>query len=391
MRVADPHPVNAFARFLAIPESLHRAGVALIPYAVVAALGGTASFLTLPPQPALWAALGAVALLCALALAAAADRQRLPLAALALLAPCWTILVPSNNALFEALFAVGTSLALFALTLARINSAKLTQLAGLAAVPAFALSSLLMAELGSDPVRRGKERAMADDFAFIRELATGKTILFEKPQGGYSYYRQLYYLADSIFTTPGARRFADFIVSERISGAPSLTPNNRRLFLYAYDQLYDRIDPDAVMKALRQPPIAASSGYAIHFGDAPAGARGTKFLLYSRADCAAAAFAPRFFLHVHPVAVEDLPAQRRRHGFDNLDFNAWQVAREGGHCYAMRHLPDYPIARIGAGQFAKRETAQGARFENIWAVDFAPPLVPRPAPAAATGQAESAR
>ena len=60
-----------------------------------------------------------------------------------------------------------------------------------------------------------------------------------------------------------------------------------------------------------------------------------------------------FFLHVVPEDVEDLPADRRQYGFDNLDFHYRENAALvfGGQCIAERTLPDYPIARIRTGQY----------------------------------------
>ena len=78
-----------------------------------------------------------------------------------------------------------------------------------------------------------------------------------------------------------------------------------------------------------------------------------KHLRYSRADCAAADVAPRFFLHLTPRDWADLPPHRREHGFDNLDFN---FAKAGGklwpgQCQAQIRLPDYPIAHLRTGQY----------------------------------------
>ena len=86
---------------------------------------------------------------------------------------------------------------------------------------------------------------------------------------------------------------------------------------------------------------------------------------YLKSPCSAADVQAQFFLHVVPEDLEDLPAQRRWYGYDNLDFhyegNAALVF--GGQCIAERTLPDYPIARIRTGQF----TPEGDR---IWMVEF---------------------
>ena len=81
---------------------------------------------------------------------------------------------------------------------------------------------------------------------------------------------------------------------------------------------------------------------------------------------------PRFFLHVHPVDTNDLPADRRRHGFENRGFRFLQFWRRDGKCYAVRPLPDYGVASIRTGQFTARRTREGVRYEHVWAGSFSP-------------------
>ena len=61
---------------------------------------------------------------------------------------------------------------------------------------------------------------------------------------------------------------------------------------------------------------------------------------------------PRFFLHVIPVDVNDLPARRKRWKFDNLDFrfSGYRIPH-GKRDIAVRELPPYDVARIRTGQF----------------------------------------
>ena len=88
-------------------------------------------------------------------------------------------------------------------------------------------------------------------------------------------------------------------------------------------------------------------------------------LIYLRETCAAADTAAGFFLHIIPVDVADLPAERQAAGFANLDF---AFARWGGHfdgkCLAAIPLPEYPIKEIRAGQHIP---GQG----ELWAVELA--------------------
>ncbi len=94
---------------------------------------------------------------------------------------------------------------------------------------------------------------------------------------------------------------------------------------------------------------------------------GSRILGYARDQCRAADTVAPFFLHIVPVDEQDLPAQRRRYGFDNLDFafphRGKQVA---GRCWATVELPAYGIARIHTGQY----TEQG----RLWETELVGPL-----------------
>ena len=76
-------------------------------------------------------------------------------------------------------------------------------------------------------------------------------------------------------------------------------------------------------------------------------------LAYVKSPCAREETAARFFLHVVPVNLDDLPDGRKRWGFDNLDFS---FERDGVRlddvCMTSARLPAYPIAEIETGQFA---------------------------------------
>ena len=90
---------------------------------------------------------------------------------------------------------------------------------------------------------------------------------------------------------------------------------------------------------------------------------------YLKSPCSVADVQAEFFLHVVPEDLEDLPADRRRHGFGGANFrygihygNTAALAF-AGQCVAEHPLPDYPIARIRTGQF----TPAG---DQIWLVEF---------------------
>ena len=91
-------------------------------------------------------------------------------------------------------------------------------------------------------------------------------------------------------------------------------------------------------------------------------------LVYVKSPCGAPYTQAPFFLYIVPEAVEDLPAHRRRYGFDNLDFHyddygSMLLSDFGGRCMVERRLPDYAIARIRTGQY----TPGGGQ---IWKAEF---------------------
>ena len=118
--------------------------------------------------------------------------------------------------------------------------------------------------------------------------------------------------------------------------------------------------PDA-WRAAHQAAVSgaplARSVFDLHLGD--------RALVYVKEPCGQADTETRFFLHVVPERVDDLPEKRRRHGFDNLDFDFFL---RGGHfdgkCLARVPLPGYAIASIRTGQFVGGEG-------EVWSAEVA--------------------
>ena len=95
-----------------------------------------------------------------------------------------------------------------------------------------------------------------------------------------------------------------------------------------------------------------------------------------------------FFLHIIPDDPADLPADRREHGFENLDFKfADHGARIGDKCVTARELPRYAIERIRTGQYVKGDgllwgadinlvahAAAQAVYDGIRAGDYGAPV-----------------
>ena len=88
-------------------------------------------------------------------------------------------------------------------------------------------------------------------------------------------------------------------------------------------------------------------------------------LHYVKEQCQPADTVNRFFLHLLPEDVADLPAARQEHGVDNLDFDFVRYGAEfDGKCLATIRLPGYPIVGIRTGQFV-------IGGERLWETEFA--------------------
>ena len=87
-------------------------------------------------------------------------------------------------------------------------------------------------------------------------------------------------------------------------------------------------------------------------------------LIYVKSRCADADREARFFLHLIPADVSDLPEERQESGFDNLDFNLRDRGGEsGGGCFAVVDLPAYEIAEISTGQYTAEGLVWGEKID----------------------------
>ena len=99
--------------------------------------------------------------------------------------------------------------------------------------------------------------------------------------------------------------------------------------------------------------------------------RNGRKLTYLKKPCAPADTQAKFVLHVTPADPADLPAYRKRFGYDNLGFyfdehflrRGW---RRGDQCIAIAQLPDYPIGRIRLGQWISKED------RTVWEAELTP-------------------
>lgn len=357
-------------------QELNAVGLASVPYAISSFIRDDATGMSA------YRVLGIVILLSTLVLICSSTIcSRLPLTALVVSRPCWLLAVPYNFvAEFERLFYVTVPLMLYALMLVHLDrlyrgGGQVAVLTGVASVPVFVLSSLLMAQSSHDPERVAYERTLTADVEAIRERVEGKVILVPKRGLQVVSVSRLrrFSFTGSIFVSFANRHLAEFVVAERLAGVRSLTPDNELVFLYDRASYDAWVDADFIWykrHVRHDTPIIQSSDYTVYFlkrerneGNA---------LLYLRDNCPGGVFRkplPRFFLHVVPVETTNLAAPRQQYGFDNLDFDIKAYWKGGDACYAVRRLPPYRIAEIRTGEFVAHE---GPTYETIWEGSFSP-------------------
>ena len=249
----------------------------------------------------------------------------------------------------------------------RISCGKMLQEAGAAVSDDAVFSRKLY---NSTIVRVTLHADLVSDLQVIRELTTDGSIgvmFFGEPRELVGARRALdsYLAGRAVLKTPspleparngGALDAVDFIVSNmQEPGLASLTPQNKRLFLYSRAGYLGQ--RDFVLGDL-----TAQSDFDIYSKD------GT--LIYFKQPCSTADTAARFLLHILPENLVDLPVERRQYGFDNLDFafspegmHFWLGGDQG--CMVRVNLPSYGIAGVRTGQFNE----QG----RLWTQQFALP------------------
>ena len=83
-----------------------------------------------------------------------------------------------------------------------------------------------------------------------------------------------------------------------------------------------------------------------------------------------------FFLHVVPLAPEQLPSEQLPFGFVNLDHMTLLYHRRSeAECVFSVRLPDYPLAHVYTGQYAQRREGGRMLYEKLWSASF--PMPPR--------------
>ena len=297
------------------------------------------------------------------------SRHKILLASLALSGFCWALPMRNITAFpwhhFEAIFYIGVTLTLFSLVLMwlhRLSSEQVVAALSIAALLVFTLSALRMAQLDNSTQVGELRESTIGDFENIRNMTDdGDLIQTIAIPNLYRYISIFaYYLSGRIGISANetalSARPPDFVIARvRLDGLASLTPQNRMIFLYEWDDYYNYMD-NHIDKIIESGEPLIRSGFDVHLiGNG---------LTYVKDDCDEDDLVEKFFLALFPADESDLPEHRRQHGFDNLDFYFEEhVIRSAERCIAIAPLPDYGIARIQTGQLIQR--ADGS-YKHLW-------------------------
>ncbi len=254
---------------------------------------------------------------------------------------------------FESIYYIGLPLVFF--TIALLLARKMTNRDGVIAAASvialllFAASSFQMSRIGHSLESAQVARAAKQDLLAIREATVGEHVTVLNLGGDYMHffngagYAMSYYLNQSFLRygrlPPGDHGFV--VMRERVNIDALLTPQNQYLFLY------DAAGLTAWYRSIYRSVVSTEPAWRQEFDVYLI--NGTVY--YLKEPCAGSNFIARLFLHVFPVALEDLPDDRRQHGFDNFDFG---FDERGvifdGKCLAWFVLPQYDISKIVTGR-----------------------------------------
>ena len=287
----------------------------------------------------------------------------------------WAILMRGNAYYwgheFEAIWYVGVPLTLVALVLMTLKRLPNRLVAGLlpgvaaAALLLFVLSSNRMIAQPLDAKTAAHMQAVFADMATIRKMTDGKKVLATEWRGSLYFYGSndaLDWLASGslIRHLPSGEAAITpehdlLLVPHHRQETGLVTPKNRVVFLYDAS-----VSPASAIRAFVDGIVSSSepvvrASYDLYVNDTQ--------LAYVKASCGRADAQARFFLHVHPVHLRDLPRAAQSFGREQLDFGLQRHGIViGGMCAARVPLPRYPIAAIRTGQFDGAEVLWDEAF-----------------------------
>ena len=265
----------------------------------------------------------------------------------------WTLPMRNSSAFheFEAIYYVGLPLVFF--TLALLLARRLTNRDGVIAAASvvalllFAVSSFQMSRVEYSAAEARTARTAARELIAIREMTTGELVNvlggIHKSFFNGAGHAMDYYLNSSLIRygyLPSVE--GGFVVMrDRVDTDALLTPQNQYLFLYDRNGLTAWYEARYRTIASREP--AARAEFDLYIDDGK--------LHYVKEPCGDRDTVGRFFLHVYPFDEDDLPANRRQRGFENIDFTFTERGvLFDGKCLASVDLPQYDVVKVNTGR-----------------------------------------
>ena len=284
-------------------------------------------------------------------------RPRIPFATLASLGFFWALPMRHTTAThdFERIYYIGLPLVFFtvALLLARrlTNRDGVIAAASVMALLLFTASSFQMSRADRSAETAQLARDAEQDMLAIRELTTGDLVTILYIGGTHENFSAWagavhavdYYLSARLirYAYLPAVEGGAVVMRERIDTDALLTPQNRQFFLYDRDGLEAWYATKYRSVASGEP--VARKVFDVYLIDGK--------VYYLKEPCERADAAGRLFLHIYPFDEDNLPAHRRQHEFDNLDF---AFIERGllfdGKCLAIVDLPQYDVVKIDTGR-----------------------------------------
>ncbi len=377
---ASPVPTFAGWTLDALWEQFRRVGESMLPNVLTS---GFAMWFDNEGESLLrWT--GVAATLAAVGLSSMAKhRQGGVLASVALAGWVWALPMRDSVAAFEfeALFFVGVPLVFYALALASICTPgfRLARL-GVPLGPAvaalaslcFVWSAIAVARERHASVDFAREATLQADIRAIRELAPEGTALHAPQWNVPIHWKRRYRVLLAGYPVLPSSRDADHVVAFAMPDERSLTPANQLVFLFRRAD-YEAAAADVVTRyriatEQHRPVVRSECCDVFSLGS---------WVLYHDRDCGLSRVASRpdsrFFLHVTPVDIRDLPAERRPIGFGNHNFGPKRFQQRDDFCFAALRLPPYDIAEVHTGQFQKIWLSDRTpKYQELWGGRFSP-------------------
>ena len=303
-------------------------------------------------------------------------RHKILMATLLLAGWCWVLPLRSSTGIHtqDALVFTGIPLVFFLngasslLFILKRLSHRLSRylIAGLAVATllVFVLSNFSIASYSFGRATISKD--LAADLATIHKITEGKNVSSFRiafPLHGYDLLQMksimMYYLTNTFinYYYYNIHYPYDYLILHmRIDGDALLTPENRHLFLYNHNtlSLFDAYSHR--MASIMSDKPVLHSNFDIYLSE--------NAITYIKEACQETDTQVKFFLHITPRDMPDLPAHRQQHGFDNFDFTFYEFGlRFNGKCLIHVNLPEYDIDRIVTGQFISGE-------DTLWRGEF---------------------